>query len=318
MALMPCGALQGSEPSAGGQGQWWIALIDDPDGYVNLRTEANTQSKVLTRIKENEVFLVARRSEGEWYEAKTLGGAKGYVHQAHFRTVQSMAELGKWALVNSLPMARSPDWLLTQDHLETLLSPERSAILAADGFISGWQWFRNADSGQTMVLDLYTDNFPITTILFSDAHADEFIGEQDDPLIMSMSNATSPEDIRAHWRDFAGQARTLDPKYFVTEQGVKLGASVDEVVAIYGKPHRHAKEGKLQTLWWDYKGRQDFWYEDGREDMLLWRAGTGAGVDVEKLLEIGKVGVVPHWEFRARAIFSDGKLVWLEFKRGVP
>jgi len=320
VTLLVSAATQGREPVADGALQWQFAVIDEPDRYVNLCAEPNAHAEVVARLQENEVFLVGPDGNGKWgawHQAKTLGGKDGYVHGNHIRTVHGMSELGRWAVVNSLPLARPPDQLLTQDHLESLLSPDRARVLMSRGFYSGWQWFRNEDSGQIMVLDLYTDNFPITTILFSDDHADEFIGEYAD-LIGTNNELTGPEDIRAHWRDFAAQAQTLDPKYFVTEQGVKLGASVDQVVAIYGEPHRRTTEGKLQTLSWDYKGRENFWYEDSRDDMLVWRTGSEAGVDLEKLLEVGKVGVVPRYEFSARAVFSEGKLVCLEFNRGVP
>jgi hypothetical protein len=320
LTLLSCFGVQGSELDANKEREWQFAVIDDPDRYVNLRSESNTRAEVVARLQENEVFLVGPDGKGKWgawHEAKTLGGKDGYVHRNHIRIVQSMSELGRWAVVNSLPLARPPDWLLTQDHFETLLSPDRPKVVSSSGFNSGWMWFRNKDSGQTMVVDLYTDNFPITTILFSNDHADYFIVEHPD-LLLSKGGLADPAEVRAHWGEFAAQAKELDPKYFATEQGVKLGASVDEVIAVYGEPHRQASAGKLQTLWWDYVGRESFWYAEGSGDMLVWRMGSEAGVDMEKLLKVGKVGVVPRFEFSARAIFSDGKLVCLVFERGIP
>lgn len=56
-------------------------LIQDPDGYTNLRKEKNTSSQVLQKINSGENVEVLDNS-GDWYLVKTRQGTKGYVHKS--------------------------------------------------------------------------------------------------------------------------------------------------------------------------------------------------------------------------------------------
>ncbi|MGE5457595.1 MAG: SH3 domain-containing protein [Methanococcaceae archaeon] len=61
-----------------------IGKINDPDGYVNVRKEANSKSKIVDIIKENEPFEYIE-NETDWWWITKLNGSKGFVHKSRIK-----------------------------------------------------------------------------------------------------------------------------------------------------------------------------------------------------------------------------------------
>ncbi len=59
-------------------------------GSVNMREEANTQSKILTTLKRNTTVILYSLSNG-WYEAE-CGGKKGYLYAKYVRATTAVPE----------------------------------------------------------------------------------------------------------------------------------------------------------------------------------------------------------------------------------
>jgi hypothetical protein len=55
------------------------AVINDPDGYVNIRSEKNPNSPVIGRVNEGSVFYT-HRQQGQWWRIKTADGIVGFMH----------------------------------------------------------------------------------------------------------------------------------------------------------------------------------------------------------------------------------------------
>ncbi|TWP26798.1 SH3 domain-containing protein [Apibacter muscae] len=53
-------------------------FVKDPDGYVNLRENNNSQSKILQKLKNNESLQILNKN-GNWWFVKTMEGIKGYI-----------------------------------------------------------------------------------------------------------------------------------------------------------------------------------------------------------------------------------------------
>lgn len=58
-----------------------LYIINDPDGFTNLRKDKNTASEVLQKIKSGEQIEVLD-SSGDWWLIQTKEGKKGYVHKS--------------------------------------------------------------------------------------------------------------------------------------------------------------------------------------------------------------------------------------------
>lgn len=56
-----------------------FAYIDDPDGWVNLRLQPNSSSKIITKI-ENGYRVEILEKNGNWYKVKTYIDDVGYIY----------------------------------------------------------------------------------------------------------------------------------------------------------------------------------------------------------------------------------------------
>ncbi|MDR1198779.1 MAG: SH3 domain-containing protein [Prevotellaceae bacterium] len=59
-------------------------IIEDPDGYVNIRESRSVGSKILGTIRDGELFTYWELS-GNWYIVQTAQGLRGFVHKTRIR-----------------------------------------------------------------------------------------------------------------------------------------------------------------------------------------------------------------------------------------
>jgi hypothetical protein len=55
-------------------------VIDDPDGYVNLRKEKRADAPVITKVKAGEPFQFNKREGEDWCQVKLKSGVSGWMH----------------------------------------------------------------------------------------------------------------------------------------------------------------------------------------------------------------------------------------------
>ena len=67
-----------------------FAIIKDKDGFTNMRKEPNTQSKIIGKIKDDELFYCLwNEGHDDWYEID-FEGSSGFIHKSR---IQSLADL---------------------------------------------------------------------------------------------------------------------------------------------------------------------------------------------------------------------------------
>ncbi len=76
-----------------------IGLINDPDGYTNVRLKPDSESLVVGTISKNEYFFYTI-SNSNWYSVKTLKGLKGYVHKSRINNANNNKQI--CATINSI------------------------------------------------------------------------------------------------------------------------------------------------------------------------------------------------------------------------
>lgn len=71
------------------------AIINDSDGYVNIRKEPNAKSQVVKRIKDNELLFFTPIPKTDWYPVyfKKDGLCIGYIHKSRIKTFE---DFPKW------------------------------------------------------------------------------------------------------------------------------------------------------------------------------------------------------------------------------
>jgi len=72
------------------------AVIDDPDGYVNVREKESKKSKIVAKIAEGEEFYY-RPTDSDWWEvAETADGdILGYVHNSRIKPIKDSGNSNK-------------------------------------------------------------------------------------------------------------------------------------------------------------------------------------------------------------------------------
>jgi uncharacterized protein YgiM (DUF1202 family) len=62
------------------------AVIDDPDGYSNVRSMRTRTSSIVARINKNERFHTYLQKDN-WWQVKTADGKLGYMHVSKIKMV---------------------------------------------------------------------------------------------------------------------------------------------------------------------------------------------------------------------------------------
>ena len=56
-----------------------IARVDDPDGWVNVRTEPSTSSNINFKLANNHKVYIIDKLDN-WYSIKTIEGQTGFIY----------------------------------------------------------------------------------------------------------------------------------------------------------------------------------------------------------------------------------------------
>ncbi|MDX2285494.1 MAG: SH3 domain-containing protein [Bacteroidia bacterium] len=106
------------------------AVIQDPDGYTNVRNGPGTQHQVIEQVYNSQVFQVLSQA-GEWWKVQTPGGRTGFMHRSRVRMQGNFP--------GSFPQASMR--ILSADELRTYsketLRLMRNEIFARHGFVFG-------------------------------------------------------------------------------------------------------------------------------------------------------------------------------------
>jgi hypothetical protein len=70
-------------------------VIDDPDGYVNVRAEKGTDSRVVAKVKTGEPFAFSYKPGDEWARVTLPSGLSGWMHHSRIRLFFAKENLPK-------------------------------------------------------------------------------------------------------------------------------------------------------------------------------------------------------------------------------
>jgi hypothetical protein len=67
-----------------------MAIIDDPDGYTNVRAGEGTDHDVVTTVREGEVFyVIPQGGDQNWWPVRTASGHSGFMHRSRIDLVEN-------------------------------------------------------------------------------------------------------------------------------------------------------------------------------------------------------------------------------------
>jgi len=58
------------------------AIIDDADGYTNIRTMPNITSRIVTTVSDNEIFYFWEDATEDWWFVEKENGLEGFMHKS--------------------------------------------------------------------------------------------------------------------------------------------------------------------------------------------------------------------------------------------
>jgi tetratricopeptide (TPR) repeat protein len=71
------------------------AVIDDPDGYVNLRKEKSADSPIIAKVKKDEPFEFQYKQNPTWCRVKLASGLTGWMHYSRIKRYYTEKDLPK-------------------------------------------------------------------------------------------------------------------------------------------------------------------------------------------------------------------------------
>jgi hypothetical protein len=109
-------------------GQSELAMINDPDGFVNVRADKNADSEFLFKIKEKDFFLCEPTTEN-WWKIDNFYTKTGFVHKSRIQLIKELTEKQQRDLIiNSIKGLK--DYRLKYDSLRSILpNNERMELL---------------------------------------------------------------------------------------------------------------------------------------------------------------------------------------------
>ncbi|SEH18567.1 SH3 domain-containing protein [Sphingopyxis sp. YR583] len=137
------------------------AVINDPEGFTNIRAERSAQSEILGKVLDGEKFLTYKQS-GAWWRVRKADGTTGFMFRKYIRLVEGPAPTIPAGAAptgvggSGVVIPDSSDRLLSADELGNYSALElrvaRNEIFARNGFrfsdpslrahFSQFDWYR--------------------------------------------------------------------------------------------------------------------------------------------------------------------------------
>ncbi|MDP3445088.1 MAG: SH3 domain-containing protein [Ignavibacteria bacterium] len=109
-------------------GQSELAMINDPDGFVNVRADKSIDSKIVFKIKGNDFFLCEPTTDN-WWKIVNFHTKNGFVHKSRIQLIKDLTENQQRDLIIKSINALT-DYRLQYDSLSLILpNEERMKLL---------------------------------------------------------------------------------------------------------------------------------------------------------------------------------------------
>jgi hypothetical protein len=182
------------------------------------------------------------------------------------------------------------------DHMLTVRYCDTCTLKSHELRSSEKVWFTNKALRQTLVYQLYTDNFHQDIFLFSNDDIPAAIMDHME-LYDSTGNYASHRLRAKFFKGFLPFATPINRKYFVSEKGFVLGDSLQKAIKIYGKPDRRTLAHGVEVLEWEFEGENAY---DGKKDLK------------------GKPLAADNFGLQITMCFRNERLIGVAFQNAVP
>jgi hypothetical protein len=239
-----------------------LAVIKDPDGFVNVRLGKSESSPKLFGIGSAEIFVCEPTNE-DWWHVKSISdtgpeifvevqsvGLSENIPLMRGQYMEGFMHKSRVSLLKDHPLAKSrlfPTRLSQIEKVDRIFKSGELVRRAAKERTSETThpdelWFKNDSADQEMWISTGTDYMILHEGLYSRSVIPQ---EIDEMATMEVNN--NPEIISL-------PRKKISKSFFVTERGLKLGDSKEKAIRLYGKPTLVEKVRGYDKLEWDYVG----------------------------------------------------------------
>lgn len=113
-------------------------------------------------------------------------------------------------------------------------------------------WFKNTNSNQVLIIELYTDYHKINSLLFYNYNIPNEVLNRIN--LTSTTGIATLEEKRNHIDAFALNANEIDKIFFQSNNKIKLGINKEFAISIYKKPDTLIKTKNVEILEWEFYG----------------------------------------------------------------
>ncbi len=121
--------------SAQREGNIGFAIIDDKDGFTNIRLKPNSKSKVIGKIKDGELFYcLSDDTKNEWIPIDFNDTLSGYIHKSRVKFLKELPFLKYREIFNYYTIFKNDSIKITITAED--FEPNRHQITKKNGFVT--------------------------------------------------------------------------------------------------------------------------------------------------------------------------------------
>ncbi|WKN43521.1 SH3 domain-containing protein [Tunicatimonas pelagia] len=79
-----------------------LAIINDADGYTNVRDGKSSQSNIIDKIYKNELFYFHPEAGENWLIVNKFWNVYGYVHRSRIQSIETLTTDSKISLIRDI------------------------------------------------------------------------------------------------------------------------------------------------------------------------------------------------------------------------
>lgn len=111
-------------------GQSELGMINDPDGFVNVRADRSIDAEILFKINVNDFFLCEPTTDN-WWKIVDFHGKTGFVHKSRIQLIKDLKEDQiRTLIINSIKGIN--DYRLKYDSLSQILPNDKRMNLLSE------------------------------------------------------------------------------------------------------------------------------------------------------------------------------------------
>ncbi len=159
--------------------------------------------------------------------------------------------------IDTIPFFDVDDYPVTDSMLSTFDFTLMSGNISDDG----GAWFSNKKN-EILVFLLATDYHRVETFHFLQTDIPDGLIQEMELFYRPSGELVSLEVKKKHFPNFIKQVRNIQPLYFTSVKGFRLGDSIAKAIRVYGQPDSIQTEKGVKKLYWKFFGEVFYEGED--------------------------------------------------------